>query len=146
MEPSSFLDPKYTINQKLKVAVSGLGPMGKRHAVNFLNRIPRAELVAAYSSDPAELAWAKENLQPHGVVLYNDYMHMIMLDGLMAVVITTANPFHTQQALQAMEFNLHVLCEKPLSANVAVVSDELPKPAALACTQFSYLAVANCIK
>jgi myo-inositol 2-dehydrogenase / D-chiro-inositol 1-dehydrogenase len=46
---------------KLKIAATGLGRMGKRHALNFLNRTPRAELVAAFSPDPAELQWAKQH-------------------------------------------------------------------------------------
>jgi hypothetical protein len=62
--PSPTMPP-----QKLKVAAAGLGRMGRRHALNFLNRTPRAELVAAFSPDLAELLWAKEHLEPYGVTL-----------------------------------------------------------------------------
>jgi myo-inositol 2-dehydrogenase/D-chiro-inositol 1-dehydrogenase len=107
---------------KLKVAAAGLGRMGKRHALNFLNRTPRAELVAAFTPDPAELQWAKLNLEPYGVTLYDDYEKMIHQPGLQAVVIGTATSVHAEEAIQAMEKNLHVLCEKPLSTNIEVVS------------------------
>lgn len=111
------------MTQKLKIAAAGLGRMGKRHAINFLHRTPRAELVAAFSPDPSELAWGKENLEPYGVTLYDDYKKMIEHEGLMAVVIGTATSVHAEEAIQAMEKNLHVLCEKPLSTSIDVVSN-----------------------
>lgn len=114
-----------TMTQKLKIAAAGLGRMGKRHAINFLHRTPRAELVAAFSPDPSELAWGKENLEPYGVTLYDDYKKMIEHEGLMAVVIGTATSVHAEEAIQAMEKNLHVLCEKPLSTSIDVVSSSL---------------------
>lgn len=107
--------------QKLKIAAAGLGRMGKRHAINFLNHAPRAELVAAFTPDPAEMAWAKLNLEPHGVILYNDYKKMIEQTGLQAVVIGTATSVHAEEAIQAMEKNLHVLVEKPLSTDIDIV-------------------------
>lgn len=106
---------------KLKIAAAGLGRMGKRHALNFLNRTPRAELVAAFSPDPAELAWAKQHLEPYGVALYEDYDKMIQQPGLQAVVIGTATSVHAEEAIKAMEKNLHVLCEKPLSTSIDIV-------------------------
>lgn len=108
--------------QKLKIGAAGLGRMGKRHALNFLNRAPRAELVAAFTPDPAELEWAKANLEPYGVTLYSDYDKMIQHPGIMAVVIGTATSVHAEEAIKAMEKNLHVLCEKPLSTSLDVVS------------------------
>jgi hypothetical protein len=112
--------------QKLKIAAAGLGRMGKRHAINFLNRTPRAELVAAFTPDPTEMAWAKVNLEPHGVTLYDDYQKMIEQEGLQAVVIGTATSVHAEEAIQAMQKNLHVLCEKPLSTSIEVVSRKFP--------------------
>lgn len=115
---------------KLKVGAAGLGRMGKRHAINFLNRTPRAELVAAFSPDPVELEWAKQNLEPYGVTLYDDYDKMIQHPGIQAVVIGTATSVHAEESIKAMERNLHVLCEKPLSTSIEVVSwaDALKSP------------------
>ncbi|KAI0884271.1 uncharacterized protein GGS22DRAFT_21387 [Annulohypoxylon maeteangense] len=106
--------------QKLKIAAAGLGRMGKRHALNFLNRTPRAELVAAFSPDPNELQWAKQHLEPYGVTLYSDYEQMLQHQDLQAVVIGTATSVHAEEAIKAMEKNLHVLCEKPLSTKLEV--------------------------
>ncbi|GAP92512.1 putative oxidoreductase [Rosellinia necatrix] len=104
--------------QKLKVGVAGLGRMGKRHAVNFLQRTPRAEVVAAFTPDETEIAWARANLEPHGVTIYSDYNQMINHEGLQAVVIATATKVHAEEALAAIAKDLHVLCEKPISLSI----------------------------
>jgi myo-inositol 2-dehydrogenase/D-chiro-inositol 1-dehydrogenase len=108
---------------RLQIAVAGLGRMGARHALNILNKTPRAELVAAFSPDQKELQWGKENLAPYGVTIYDDYKKMLEHQGLEAVVIGTATSVHAEETLQAMEKDLHVLCEKPLSTNVKICQD-----------------------
>lgn len=80
----------------------------------FLHRTPRAELVAAFSPDPSELACAKGHLEPYGVALYDSYEKMIEHPELMAVVIGTAASAHADE--------LHTLCEKPLSTEIEVAS------------------------
>ena len=109
--------------KKLKVACAGLGRMGARHALHFLNRTPRAELVAAFTPDEAEVQWAKHHLEPNGVTIYADYDEMLKHPGLQAVVIATVTTVHAEQAIKAMEANKHVLCEKPLSTSVEVVCE-----------------------
>lgn len=108
--------------QKLKVAIAGLGRMGKRHALHFLNRTPRAELVAASTPDDSEIAWAKVHLEPFGVTLYKDYDEMLKQEGLQAVVVASVTTVHAEQAIKGIEAGLHVLCEKPLSTSVEIVS------------------------
>jgi myo-inositol 2-dehydrogenase/D-chiro-inositol 1-dehydrogenase len=106
----------------MKIGCAGLGRMGKRHALNFLERTPRAELVAASSPDPAELEWAKKHLEPFGVRLYQNYDDMLKQEGLEAVVVASATAVHAEQAIKAINAGKHVLCEKPLSTSVEVVS------------------------
>ena len=108
--------------RRLQTAVAGLGRMGARHALNFLHRTPRCELVAAFSPEPSELAWARTQLEPHGVTLYSNYDEMLKHPGLEAVVVATATIVHAEESIKAMEKNLHVLCEKPLGTTVEVVS------------------------
>jgi myo-inositol 2-dehydrogenase/D-chiro-inositol 1-dehydrogenase len=107
--------------RKLKIGCAGLGRMGKRHALNFLERTPRAELVAASSPDDAELEWAKVHLAPYGVKLYKNYDDMLKQEGLEAVVVASATAVHADQAIKAIDANKHVLCEKPLSTSVEIV-------------------------
>lgn len=97
--------------------------MRARHALNFLNSVPRAELVAAFSPEPTEIKWAKTFLEPFGVTLYSDYEKMLEHKGLEAVCIGTATSVHAKESIQAMDKNLHVLCEKPLSTSVQVCQD-----------------------
>jgi hypothetical protein len=111
--------------RKLQIACAGLGRMGKRHALHFLNRTPRAELVAASTPDDDEIQWAKQHLEPYGVRLYKDYDEMLKQEGLQAVVIASVTTVHAEQAIKAIEANLHVLCEKPLSTSVEIV--RIPK-------------------
>ena len=68
------------------------------------------------------MSWAKEHLEPHGVTLYRSYEKMIEQEGLQAVVIGTATSVHAEEAIQAMRKGLHVLCEKPLSTDIEIVS------------------------
>ncbi|KAH2338197.1 hypothetical protein KXW30_002410, partial [Aspergillus fumigatus] len=108
--------------RKLKVGCAGLGRMGKRHALNFLERTPRADLVAASSPDDAELEWAKVHLAPFGVKLYKNYDDMLKHEGLEAVVVASATAVHAEQTIKAIEANKHVLCEKPLSTSVEIAT------------------------
>ncbi|KAI9372076.1 hypothetical protein BJX61DRAFT_553225 [Aspergillus egyptiacus] len=105
---------------RLRVGCAGLGRMGKRHALNFLERTPRAELVAASTPDDAEIEWAKVHLAPYGVKIYKDYDEMLKHEGLEAVVIASATAVHAEQAIKAIAAEKHVLCEKPLSTSVEI--------------------------
>ncbi|KAJ5569466.1 uncharacterized protein N7459_008896 [Penicillium hispanicum] len=106
--------------QKLRVGMAGLGRVGKLHAINFLQKTPRAQLVAAFTPDPNEISWGKAYLEPHGVTLYDEYDEMLKHPGLQAVAIGTATSVHAEEAIQAIEHDLHVLCEKPLSVDIEV--------------------------
>ncbi|KAK9489830.1 hypothetical protein V1508DRAFT_377188 [Lipomyces doorenjongii] len=122
--------------KKMKVGCAGLGRMGQRHANNFLNHTPRAELVAAFSPDSREIAWAKENLEPYGVTLYMDYDEMLKHEGLEAVVLATVTAVHAEQAIKAIMADKHVLSEKPLST-----SDEISQQVVDAATKKPHLKV-----
>ncbi|KAH7382140.1 hypothetical protein BKA66DRAFT_113542 [Pyrenochaeta sp. MPI-SDFR-AT-0127] len=111
--------------RRLRVAVSGLGRMGARHANHFLHRTPKAELVAAFTPDDKEIAWAKENLAPWGVKIYTDFDEMLKHEGLEAVCVATVTTVHAEQTIKAIEAGKHVLCEKPLSTKLDVVHEVL---------------------
>jgi myo-inositol 2-dehydrogenase / D-chiro-inositol 1-dehydrogenase len=78
--------------------------------------VPSAELVAACSPDPDELAWAERHL---GVAQrFADYAAMLAAD-IDAVFIVTPTTLHAQQIVDALRARKHVFSEKPLSLNVA---------------------------
>ena len=95
--------------------------MGARHASHFLHHTPRADLVAVFSPDPREIAWAQENLEPWGVTIYTEYDMMLKHTGLEAVCIATITNVHAEQSIKAIESGKHVLCEKPLSTELSLV-------------------------
>ncbi|KAH7261630.1 hypothetical protein BKA59DRAFT_504683 [Fusarium tricinctum] len=106
--------------RKLQVGVAGLGRMGKRHALNFHQNVPRAVLVAVTSPDAGEREWAAENLAPHGVAIYENYSDMISHEGLDAVCVASATAVHAEQTNAAIAAGKHVLCEKPLGTTVDI--------------------------
>ena len=114
--------------RRLRVAVSGLGRMGARHALHFLHRTPRAELTAAFTPNEEEVAWARENLEPWGVTIYTNYDEMLKHKGLEAVCIATVTTVHAEQTIKAIESGKHVLCEKPLSTKLDVVRISIHLP------------------
>ncbi|KAI1734110.1 hypothetical protein F4680DRAFT_439491 [Xylaria scruposa] len=104
--------------RKLKIGCAGLGRMGARHALNFANRTPRADLVAAFTPDPKEKEWAATALP--NTTVYTDYDEMLSHPGLEAVIIATVTTVHAEQAIKAIQADKHVLCEKPLSTSVEI--------------------------
>ena len=78
--------------------------------------------MAAFSPDEKELGWARRELEPYGVTLYTDYDKLLKHEGLEAVCIATVTTVHAEQTVKAMEADLHVLCEKPISTSVEIVS------------------------
>ncbi|KAK5069206.1 hypothetical protein LTR64_008640 [Lithohypha guttulata] len=103
--------------QQISIAVVGLGRMGKRHVHTLLHRVSNAKVVAVCTTDPKEIAWAKSNAeyQSYGIQVFDDYQTMISMPGLQAVWVSTSTDVHASQTLAAVEKDLHVLCEKPLS-------------------------------
>lgn len=47
---------------------------------------------------------------------------MLAQENLQAVVVASATSVHAEQALKAIAKGLHVLCEKPLSLDLNIVS------------------------
>ena len=89
--------------RKLQVAVSGLGRMGARHAINYLEKTPRAQLVAVCDPDPKVIAWAKNRLEPSGVTVYADFDDMLAHPGVEAVIVAGITTEHAPQSIRAIK-------------------------------------------
>ncbi|KAK5049314.1 hypothetical protein LTR84_004243 [Exophiala bonariae] len=111
---------------KLSLALAGLGIVGKKHATNILKQSRVIDFVACFAPTPAEFQWAVANLTSHGVFIYSQYEEMVAHPGLDAVLISTAAVVHEVEVVQALDQNLHVLCEKPLSTNLEAAAREKP--------------------
>lgn len=110
--------------QQISIAVVGLGRMGKRHVHTLLHRVSNAKVIAVCTTDPREIAWGESNpeYQSYGIQVFDDYEKMISVPGLQAVWVSTSTNVHAAQTLAAVEKDLHVLCEKPLSTDLDEVS------------------------
>lgn len=98
-----------------KVAVLGLGKMGKLHMMNcrFIDDI---KVVAVADSYEKNLKWAES----HGVErLYIDYTKLIDKEDVDAVIITLPHFLHVNSGILAAEKGIDIFMEKPLSNTVA---------------------------
>ena len=94
--------------------------MGKRHVHNLIYRTPKSQVVAVCSNLPHEIEWARNNQEykDYGISIYENYDDMLKHPGLQAVWVSTSTDVHAIQTLKAVEKNVHVLCEKPLSTDL----------------------------
>lgn len=107
----------------VRLAIVGLGRMGKSHAEN-LRQIPGCEIVSACSVIESELEWAQRELglshePPFTTQLWQDYSRMLQAQDCAAVFLSTPSNLHGEQIAAALEAGKHVFCEKPLGVSVA---------------------------
>ena len=111
----------------LRVCVIGLGPIGNRHS-DIHNEDPLAELVGVCDirRDRADAAAARL-----GVPAFYDVQRM--LDALHPDICSVAtggyeySSEHHLPTMQALEFGCHVLCEKPISNEIALGEEMVAK-------------------
>jgi predicted dehydrogenase len=102
--------------RKLRAAIFGTGFMGKVHA-EAIRRLGNVEVVAVAASRQATAdRFAEALLIPKAT---GDWKSLIEDPEIDAVHICTPNSLHFPMAKAALESNKHVLCEKPLSMNLA---------------------------
>ncbi|HEY67315.1 MAG: gfo/Idh/MocA family oxidoreductase [Chloroflexi bacterium] len=97
-----------------KVAVIGVGAMGRNHA-RVYHEMPDVELAAVADLDPV---LAKEAARLYGARIYTDYRAMLeeIQPAMVSVVVPTQA--HCQVTLDALEAGCHVLVEKPIAATL----------------------------
>jgi len=97
-----------------RVAVIGVGSMGKNHA-RVYSEMPEAELIAVSDNSPE----TAEEIGAHfGVTAYQDYRQMLKKEKPEAVTISVPTTLHHEVGMAAMEAGAHVLIEKPIAATV----------------------------
>lgn len=106
--------------KKIRYAVVGLGHISQTAILPaFKNASKNSELTALVSSDPKKLkVLSKKYKVPH-CFRYTDYEEMLKGKIVDAVYIATPNTIHRQFVDPAIKNGIHVICEKPLTNNVA---------------------------
>jgi predicted dehydrogenase len=108
--------------KKLKVGVIGVGGRGvAAFAVPISNR-DDAEIVAL--ADPNEFRMKTSSKKIAGEQrFYKSEVEMLKAEKLDAVVITSPDFYHTENAVNALNAGVHVLIDKPLATTVAGCKD-----------------------
>uniref|UniRef100_A0A060T6B0 ARAD1B17776p n=1 Tax=Blastobotrys adeninivorans TaxID=409370 RepID=A0A060T6B0_BLAAD len=107
------------VKEIVKFALAGLGRIGRYHALNLLNRVGGATVVAACTIAPADKEWAAEHAP--SLRIYDSYEAMLKeekANGVTAILIASSTDVHASQSIAAIEAGYHVFCEKPLSIHV----------------------------
>ena len=98
----------------IKVAVIGVGSMGRNHA-RVYGELPEAELVAVADADGQV---ADKVASQFGVKAYADYRQMLEVECPQAVSIAVPTALHEEVATAALRAGAHVLVEKPIAATL----------------------------
>jgi len=106
-----------TLSENLRVAVIGAGRMGADHIERLHHRIAGAEVAAVVDVDLAKAQAAIEGI-PSAVALASADEAFARGD-VNAVLIATPGFLHEDILLQALERDLPILCEKPLTPDAA---------------------------
>ena len=105
---------------RLKVALIGLGRMGRVHAAALV-KSNSVEVVAVADPSPNALNFAKTLFS--GAALVDNYKQALLHDQVQACVIASPTPMHAEMVRDALEHGLHVLCEKPLALDTEVAKE-----------------------
>lgn len=113
---------------RLRIALFGLGRLGQIRARILAFQQPRLDLVAVCDTKPGSDEWAAANL-PSSIKYFADPEACMRESGADAVLISTATATHAPLICQAFDYNLHVMCEKPISVDVIATAEVLEKAA-----------------
>lgn len=102
------------MNHKVKIAVIGLGIMGKSH-LRDIATLTHVELVAVCD---VIASLADEYAAETGTTAYYDYQDLLNHPELEAVLIATPHYDHTPISIAALNKGIHVLVEKPIAVHV----------------------------
>ena len=100
--------------EKLRVAVIGVGVMGKNHA-RVYSELNECELVAVADLDEVK---SKETAAKFNCKYYTDHQEMLEKEQIAAVSIAVPTKNHKNVAIDAMDKGIHVLLEKPIAGNI----------------------------
>lgn len=108
-------------NDRVSVAVVGLGGRGNDHLTEFIN-LPGVEIAAICDVDPVAMEKAQGRIVASGrraARQFSDMRRIIELAEVHAVSMATPNHWHALGAVWAMAAGKDVYCEKPASHDPA---------------------------
>lgn len=106
--------------ERARVAVVGLGRIGRLHAENLAIRVGSAELVGVV--DAVE-ALARDVAADLGVACWTSLEELLADAAVDGVVVATPSELHPELVKVAGTANAHVFCEKPLGVDAAACAE-----------------------
>ena len=100
--------------KRLRVAVVGVGVMGRYHA-NIFAVLPHVDLIAVVDPSQAQREAARES---YGCRAYPDLASLLAAEELDAASIAAPTSLHYPLAKELLVHGLHVLVEKPVATDV----------------------------
>lgn len=98
----------------MKVAVIGVGTMGRHHA-RVYSELPEADLVAISDSDSIR---ADSTAEKFGIRAYTDHREMLDKEKPDAVSVVVPTALHEKVGMDALNVGCNVLIEKPIAATI----------------------------
>lgn len=101
---------------RTRIAVAGLGRMGRFHAQNLADRTRSAELVMVVDAIEDVARQVGDELGVPWSTSFEDALGRADVD---AVAIVTPTPMHAPMVIQAAAAGKHIFCEKPIAFDQA---------------------------
>ncbi|MCK5209119.1 MAG: Gfo/Idh/MocA family oxidoreductase, partial [Cyclobacteriaceae bacterium] len=97
--------------KKIKVAVAGLGRIGKIHLTNLCQNFPELEVVAVMDIINESKSIADQFMIPK---FEKNFDNLLAVPGLDAVIICSPTDTHADYVIKAAKAGKQIFCEKPL--------------------------------
>ena len=108
--------------ETIRIGLVGYGCMGECFSLalssiqRLYHELPQIQLAGLCDSDPTKLGKAKR--QGGFEKYYEDWFKLIVDANIDVIIIATPNSLHKEIAINALNRNIHVLCEKPMAVEV----------------------------
>ena len=103
-------------DEPVRLAVVGLGRIGRFHAANIHGRVPAARLAGIV--DVNERVALEQSALLGGIRWSTDYREALADPEIEAVVVASPTPTHAEVVEEAAAHGKHVFCEKPISLDL----------------------------
>jgi len=103
---------------KIGFAVVGLGSIAQSSVLPAFARCKKAKLVALVSGDKKKAAKLARMSKARNIYSNEEYASCLANQQVSAIYIATPQGVHLNFTVKAAEAGKHILCEKPLAANV----------------------------
>lgn len=106
----------------IRVAVAGLGRIGKIHLDNLCRSVDGVEVLAVMDVSNEAPKLAEEYGIPR---VFADFEKLLAMDELDAVIICSPTDLHAEHVVKAARAGKHIFCEKPLDLSLDKVKEVL---------------------